>query len=381
MRWSLAILILTIILGLFHSLGADDEDIFLDKLLIEGNRITKENVIRKHITLIEGKYYTIEALMDEINRTRENLQKTSLFSTIFFDDQIDENNSLILTLRLKEKNYFFFGPSGYIGYERERFYSQNALYFTYTNLFGNSSLLSLEPAFYENYGFAFYFRGRGNKKWYLFNTEFEKPVEDTNESSFKLSPGVSFTLSETFSLGANILLNRYNNTSSLGLFPFMEAGSRYRTSAKIKKWYYLTLSPYAGYNDSDTYYYGIDSGLNLYRDLLLKIVYVVKLQAKIQAGEVVDNMMYKTIVRGTSFDDYLGTKQFSLTNEIHAPLPWKPSISIVPFLDADLIGSDELHFLIGGGIGFHWFTRYQDPLIIEIAFGKGFMLNYQRRFQ
>ena len=69
-----------------------------------------------------------------------------------------------------------------------------------------------------------------------------------------------------------------------------------------------------------------------------------------------------------------------MSNEFSVPLPWNNHFIIVPFVDTNVIGQDSLQFLIGGGIGLHWHTRFQDPLIMEIAFGKGIMLNFQNRF-
>ena len=81
----------------------------------------------------------------------------------------------------------------------------------------------------------------------------------------------------------------------------------------------------------------------------------------------------------THFELYSGNKQISLSSDLRIPLPWNNDLIIVPFIDTNVIGQNNLQFLIGGGIGLHWLTRFQDPLIMEIAFGKGIMLNFQKR--
>ena len=82
-------------------------------------------------------------------------------------------------------------------------------------------------------------------------------------------------------------------------------------------------------------------------------------------------------MRGTNFKNYSGDIQISLKNELLIPWPWNTSFSIVPFFDLNLIGED---ILIGGGFGLHWFNKLQDPLVMELAYGKGIMLNFQKRF-
>ncbi|MCK5568876.1 MAG: hypothetical protein KAJ15_04110, partial [Spirochaetes bacterium] len=113
------ILLFTYVLTVFaiSSIIADEENIFLKKLIIEGNSVTRESYVRSFITLKEGKIYKLDTIIDEINVSRENLERTNLFSSIFFDDELDEENNLTLTIRLKEKNYLLFGPDGYITYQ------------------------------------------------------------------------------------------------------------------------------------------------------------------------------------------------------------------------------------------------------------------------
>jgi hypothetical protein len=69
-----------------------------------------------------------------------------------------------------------------------------------------------------------------------------------------------------------------------------------------------------------------------------------------------------------------------LSNELKIPWPFNERINFVPFFDAGLIGTPEADFLSGGGLGLHLYTKYQDPIIIEIAIGKGYMLNFSKRY-
>ncbi|KPJ89679.1 MAG: hypothetical protein AMS17_01085, partial [Spirochaetes bacterium DG_61] len=114
MKVRLLFLILLIFLFAHAHLCADLEEYFLQEVRIRGNSVTKEQYVRPFITLEEGKRYDLDGIITEINISRDNLLKTGLFSDIFFNDEVDERDNLIITVQLKEKNYFLFGPTGYI---------------------------------------------------------------------------------------------------------------------------------------------------------------------------------------------------------------------------------------------------------------------------
>ena len=143
------------------------EDIYLARIDIRGNRVTSEALIRSFLTLEEGQIYDLDRVIDEINRSRQNIEKTGLFTSVFFNDEIDGENNLVLTVQLREKNYLHFGLTGYLGYEEKEFYSQTSLYLDYTNLHGNGSLFYLEVPFYRDYGFITRYVGSPDKLQYL----------------------------------------------------------------------------------------------------------------------------------------------------------------------------------------------------------------------
>jgi len=133
MRAKLGIFILSLVASTLFAfspapaVGQDDDKITLKRLQIEGNKVTDTGYILSHVTLQEGMSYDIDTLMDEINRSRENLERTALFTEVFFNDEFDEQGNLLLTIAVKEKNYLFFGLGGYTGYEEDEFYFRNSL--------------------------------------------------------------------------------------------------------------------------------------------------------------------------------------------------------------------------------------------------------------
>ena len=70
-------------------ISADTDNIYLRKIRIKGNKITKEQYVRQFITLEEGKTYDLDTILNEINLSRNNLEKTHLFSGIFLLSMVD----------------------------------------------------------------------------------------------------------------------------------------------------------------------------------------------------------------------------------------------------------------------------------------------------
>ncbi|KKM02641.1 hypothetical protein LCGC14_1782400 [marine sediment metagenome] len=378
MNWKAHIILVIIFLLAFSSLIAEDDIIFLKQLTIKGNKVTRETYIRSFITLEEGKTYDLDTIIEKINESRSKLEHTELFTNIFFDDELDDENNLILTVQLREKNYLLFGPEGYFIYEDKVFYFNNLLYLSYINMFGISDIISVYVPVYENAGLFFNYSGSFNNKiFYMIDFKYLYSLRD-GETWFSLSPGAGYRIKEDLNAGARLAINHHDFNTAL-FSPYIEIGTRDRRSSKIKTWYFTSITPYYGYNFNGTSMYGIDSGFHLYRDLFFKIVYSLNVDVNLQGGNVPDNLILKSNVRGTHFDLYQGNKRISLSNDLSVPLPWNNDLIIVPFVDTNVIGKDSLQFLIGGGIGLHWYTRFLDPFIMEIAFGKGIMLNFQKR--
>ena len=378
MKVRLLFLILLIFLFAHAHLCADLEEYFLQEVRIRGNSVTKEQYVRSFITLEEGKRYDLDGIITEINISRDNLLKTGLFSDIFFNDEVDERDNLIITVQLKEKNYFLFGPTGYIVYERQKIRSEAGLFMEYTNLFGKAGTFYLEIPLYENVGFLLTYRGGAGTVRFTAEAEYQYSLKENDEYA-QYTPGISYRFSSDLLLGFDLSLNDGTHTSSI-FQPFLEIGKKERYSYKVKKWMYSRISPYYGIDFSSGSFYGAAAQIRFYRDLLLKIIYNVYIKADIQDGDIPENLALRVDVRGTFPEDRIGNKRFSFINELHVPLPWAGSIVIVPFVDTNLLGDNRLEFFLGGGLGVHWFTRYQDPLITEIAFGKGVMLNLRKRF-
>jgi hypothetical protein len=377
-RVKLTLLIPLITLCINGTLLADAEHYYLAQLRIAGNRITNEEYIRSFITLQEGRMYDLDGILSEINRSRDNLEKTDLFSQIFFNDEFDKKGNLSIVVQLKEKNYLFFGPTGFIVYEDEHIFSDAGLYFSYENLFGNGGIVYGEFPVYENVGMLLRVQGAQRKFILSAEVEYVRSLNDGDTFS-RISPEATYRYRETLSFGILSSLN-IDSGSSLLFQPFLETGRKKRYSLKMKRWAYGRFAPFYGFYFDTGSYYGADFEARFHRDLLLKILYNLRVGAVLQGGDVPENLILTADVRGTYPQSRTGNKLFSVVNEFHIPLPWEESVVIVPFIDANLLGYSSLDFFFGGGIGVHLFTKYQNPLVAEIAFGKGVMLNLRKRF-
>jgi hypothetical protein len=393
MKSWLVVILPALFLSCSNLLNADDNRVFLQSILIEGNRVTRESHVRSFLTAREGQYYDLDGIIDEINKSRKNLEKTGLFTSIFFNDQLNDDGSLILTIVLREKNYLHFGLAGYLGYEDDEFYSNTSLYMDYKNIFGNSSSLFVEIPFYRDYGLILRYDGLAHPYVYGLGISYRHDyLYDYDAGRIQSRLGYRFT--DEVVLGADVHISRedvqsaaalqghVSPTTSLVFLPYSEFGHVERYTKKVKNWYFLTLSPYAGYNfDSSTFFYGVDGLIDINRDLLLQIVYTLGIHASYQGGTVPFDYLIISDIRGAYHDSRAGGDYLlSFVNSLDFPWPTNNKFHVVGFFDFGFIDAHDQGFIAGGGLGFHWYTKYQDPLVFEVAYGKGFMVNLNKRF-
>jgi outer membrane protein assembly factor BamA len=386
---SLPLLFLFFLISLIPAFS--DDTIQLLRVEIEGNKVTSEDFIRSMITLQQGQVYDLDAIIDEINISRENLEKTGLFATVFFDDELDEENNLVITVRLREDYYFFFGLSGYFGYEDSEFYSSTSLYLNYINMGGLGSLFHLEVPFYRDYGVIVRYTGLPGKLQYMLGFDFRHDYF-YDENVQKLTAGFGYNFHERFLLGLDVESNRESpvqsseSTLSFVFFPYIRWGLVSRYTEKQKKWHSLFFTPYAGINvpsqsgSHNTQFYGFDSRLSLNWDVLLQIVYTLNVHVSFQDGTIPNEYRVRSNIRGTYYDAHAGSYRLTVINNLDFPWPTDNRIHLVPFLDYGVVSDGEADFLLGGGLGLHWYTKYQDPLVFEVAYGEGLMINLSKNF-
>ncbi|RKX94775.1 MAG: hypothetical protein DRP84_06170 [Spirochaetes bacterium] len=369
---------LIISLFLVQTLKADN--VFLKKINVVGNRITKTSYILEKVTLEPGKTYDIDDLMDQMSIIKSDLLQTGLFENLYFDDQLDNNKNLILTIKVKEKNYLFLGPEGEIYYKK----SGNpdiSVYLEYVNLLGLNNKIKVSFPIYENRGLFINYRSDNQRKL-IFESSVElkklrsDPVitEDYLTTNFYL---IYNGLSNFYNLGSGLTYNRYIDSAFI-LFPFIEFGSLKKPEDK-DSWLYSRELIDIGYGENNDLIYGFSSNICYFKDLFLQIVFKIGVSFDYLDGDVPANLVLSNISRGYPAYYITGNKRISPKVELIIPLQWFPKLTISLFVDSDIIGYNNLRFIVGGGAGIRWFNRYQNPLIVDFAFGNGLEINFSKK--
>ncbi len=351
------------------------DQVYLKDLRITGNRITKKEYIMRLIDLKVNKSYDVDRLMDKMSIIKDRLYSTGLFENVFFDDQIDENNNLILTVKLREKNYLHFGPSGRI-YYKDALYPDIGLYIDYLNLLGRNNRLYINTPMYENQGIAIKFQNDPMRN-YQFTALLKYLVDKSNRvsessiKSFTVVPEITFSVFNDFEIGSSFTYNRYNGSS----FLFAPELS-YSSNQKSKRHITLDTSIILGAGEQKSVIYGISSRANYKQELLLQMSLKVNALMDFLDGDVPKNLELTNRSRGYPYGYLSGNKRFYFTSEISFPLPWSPNISIAIFVDSDIIGYNNLKSILSGGAGLKLYSRFFNPLNIDLIVGKGIEINF-----
>lgn len=369
-----------LIISLFLVRTLEADTVFLKKINVVGNRITKTSYILEKVTLEPGKIYDVDDLMEQMSRIKSALLQTGLFENLYFDDQLDDNENLILTIKVKEKNYLFFGPEGEIYYKK----SVNpdiSVYLEYVNLLGLNNKIKVSFPIYENRGLFINFKSDNQRKL-IFESSVElknlrsDPVitEDYLTTNFYL---IYNGLSNFFNLGSGLTYNRYIDSAFI-LFPFIEFGSLKKPKDK-DSWLYSRELIDIGYGENNDLIYGFSSNIYYFKDLFLQIIFKIGVSFDYLDGDVPTNLVLSNTSRGYPAYYITGNKRISPKVELTIPLQWFPKLTISLFVDSDIIGYNNLRFIAGGGAGIRWFNRYQNPLIVDFAFGNGLEINFSKK--
>jgi len=89
------------------SLVADTSEIYLTTIKIEGNKVTKESIIRRELDVKEGDRLPLEKLDTIAFRNKNKIFNTDLFITVDISWQIDSLQNAVMLIELKERWYTF----------------------------------------------------------------------------------------------------------------------------------------------------------------------------------------------------------------------------------------------------------------------------------
>ena len=379
MRKIIAIAIIFIISAFFSTIILRADTVFLKKISVEGNRITKTSYIMSKVNLKTGRTYNVDDLMEKMSEIKSKLLKTGLFEELYFDDQLDNNGNLNLIIKVKERNYLFFGPEGSL-YIKNNIYPDISVYLEYINLLGMNHDIKVSLPIYENRGIFINFMSDNQKKFIIDSSiDVKKVKSDPIITKDYLTANIYFlyNLAQSYYLGSGILYNRYYGSSFI-FYPLIKLGSTARPEEK-SNWYYSENSLKIGYGEDDKLIYGLSTELYYFRSLLLQIIFKTGISFDYLGGDVPKNLLLSNTARGYPSNYITGDKRISPKAELFVPLQWFPKLAISLFVDSDIIGYNNLKLIVGGGIGIRWFNKYQNPLIVDFAFGKGFEINLSKK--
>ncbi|HBS85926.1 MAG: hypothetical protein A2W91_08775 [Bacteroidetes bacterium GWF2_38_335] len=85
------------------------QNIAISKIIIDGNKRTKESIILRELTFVVNKEYTREELKAEFEKSKENLINTSLFNFVFIEIS-DSAQSMNLTIKISVEERWYLWP-------------------------------------------------------------------------------------------------------------------------------------------------------------------------------------------------------------------------------------------------------------------------------
>lgn len=87
-----------------------DHQLLIDRILIEGNRVTKRNIILRELTFSPGDTIDKIELIPAIERSRENLLNLSLFNFVSLDASHHPGNHIDVIVNVQERWYIWPTP-------------------------------------------------------------------------------------------------------------------------------------------------------------------------------------------------------------------------------------------------------------------------------
>ncbi|MFC2118204.1 POTRA domain-containing protein [Bacteroidota bacterium] len=79
----------------------------VEEIEIEGNKLTKPDIILRELTFSKGDNFTIDQLNLTLQRSKENLLNTSLFNFVTINSEIKNNSEIYIQIIVEEKWYLW----------------------------------------------------------------------------------------------------------------------------------------------------------------------------------------------------------------------------------------------------------------------------------
>lgn len=390
---SVLVLFSLVLLTTIHTLIAEQreknnidnqEKIYVKKIIIKGNTRTRTEIIKDRITIREKEIYPLDTIVDEINNSRNNILSTGLFSDVYFDDVFDDNGNLELYVEVTEKRFLNITPSGFIYLDKNQTHFHNSLYFKDVNFRGNKSILQTIVYIYDSPGVELGYSSSYLKPFKI--NVYSGYINSTHYSnvSYYISPTAVYDISRKLNLSFSIEFGKAGDF-------YMALGtpvSFNKAKDELKNSFSINFIPQLILNRNNESGYLIIFEGRYTKKLMLQIKNMVYGEMAFSQGRIPDRKKIISRARGYDPFNYTGNFRFSVTEELSMPFIFNYDIELGLFFDGDIIGdipgdpqsTNPSKFLIGGGISFRWYHSILNPLRIDLALGKGLMINFSERF-
>lgn len=88
-------------------LGIQEDQLMVEEILIEGNKVTKPSIILRELTFARGDTLLKMELLPAIQRSRENLLNLAIFNFVYFDATHSPGNRITIRIRVTERWYIW----------------------------------------------------------------------------------------------------------------------------------------------------------------------------------------------------------------------------------------------------------------------------------
>lgn len=362
----------------------------VEEVEVVGNDWTKSEIVLREFGFRPGEALEEDDLLDLLLVGQERLERLSLFTEVFLDQEIISEGKIKIIIEVRERWNLELAPAGSYYLQGDELKARGFLHLRDRNFLGYGQKLDLKVHYLADYGLevSWLEPSLASSPWILeLEGVYLLGSYQDQIDRYGGAVGLGYGFAPDLKIGSSF---RYQGVKQkevqalapvAALHPYLRWGHAERPDSRERFWNLLALegefaSTILGGSED---YAKLEVGYSFYRDLLLQIVAALSLAAGIGFGEVPSYELFTNQVRGWDAQDAVGDLSLDLSSELRVPVPLYQFLQIVFFLDMGAIGARDRISLddtsVGGGVGLRWFNLLQDPLRLDIGWGKGAKLH------
>ena len=367
-----------------------DNEWVVEEVVVRGNTWTNKEVILREIGISQGDVLEEEVLLDQLLKGKDRLDRSGLFAEVFLDQEIVEEGKIKVIVEVRERWNIDIAPGGLYYLDSAGFKARGFLHVRDRNFLGYAQELNLKAHYLADYGLEVNWRESrlASSSWTL-ELGAVYLVANYQDRVDRLGGNIGFgyTFSPDLKVGSRY---RYESikprggqaaSSVAGLYPYLKWGYNERPDPKERFWNLFVLesevasSILGGGED----YAKLKASYSFFRDLFLQIVAAMSLSGGVGYGNIPPYELFTAQVRGWDAYAMTGDISLSVSSELRVPIPFYQFLQVALFLDAGAVGKKDGLSLgdtaVGGGVGLRWFNTLQNPLRLDVGWGRGVSLN------